>query len=340
MDHINVFTLHVIIYIVIIVRTHISTILLQPVSYYKNMKGKNTRSVLSEYIGRLYKLPSKHILFIKKICDDCHNASLVIDDIQDNSLYRRGKPTSHIVYGIPYSLNAGYLCAFKLLYTLPKDLKMHFNGSSYMHTETIREQILTCATQSIYEMHIGQGLDIYWSTYKITPSMQEYLDMIEKKTGTLFTYVNKLCSIIHPNVLSVLETENIHNGLKLLCYFFQIRDDYINITDTHVWKQKSICEDFDEYKQTYMIVLFYHNFDISQSVKDTFFSVFYKSNKTKHDKLQLLRILHEHEILSNTYQYLLSSIGNLKEVLRIPFLYNLLKVKAYQINELEEYLLQ
>ena len=44
-----------------------------------------------------------------------HNSSLVIDDIQDGSLKRRGKDCAHIKYGVPISINAGYLQCFSLL---------------------------------------------------------------------------------------------------------------------------------------------------------------------------------------------------------------------------------
>lgn len=340
MDDLYRITLRILVYIVVIIRVNISNILLQPVTYYKRMKGKNTRSILSEYIGRIYKIPPEYILFIKRICNDCHNASLVIDDIQDNSECRRGQPSAHIVYGIPFALNAGYLSAFKILHTLPYELKERFQENQYTQSEEFRENMLVCATKSIYYMHIGQGLDIYWSTYKITPSMHEYFDMVEKKTGVLFTSVNEFCSIIQPNSISKLETQNIHHGLKLLSYFFQIRDDYINITDPDVWKQKTICEDFDESKQTYMIVLFYHDSRIPKGVKNEFFSLFYQTNKSKRNKLRLLRILHENEVLSRTYKYLLSTIEELKTTLRIPFLYKLLKVNNYQVRDLEKYMIQ
>ena len=41
------------------------------------------------------------------IIDDittAHNASLVIDDIQDDSVKRRGQPCAHLVYGMPLAL--------------------------------------------------------------------------------------------------------------------------------------------------------------------------------------------------------------------------------------------
>lgn len=35
-----------------------------------------------------------------------HNASLLIDDIEDNSKLRRGAPVAHSIYGIPLTINA------------------------------------------------------------------------------------------------------------------------------------------------------------------------------------------------------------------------------------------
>lgn len=36
-----------------------------------------------------------------------HNGSLIIDDLEDQSLMRRGKPCTYIKYGNDYAINAG-----------------------------------------------------------------------------------------------------------------------------------------------------------------------------------------------------------------------------------------
>ena len=88
-------------------------LLLEPVSYYKTQKGKDTRKVLSNLFGKLLGVNDENIELINRITNDLHNASLVIDDIEDNSLLRRNKPCAHIKYGIPLSINAGYYSFFK-----------------------------------------------------------------------------------------------------------------------------------------------------------------------------------------------------------------------------------
>jgi len=50
-----------------------------------------------------------------------HNASLLIDDIQDNSKLRRGSPVAHSIYGVPLTINAAnyvYFLAMQKALTL------------------------------------------------------------------------------------------------------------------------------------------------------------------------------------------------------------------------------
>lgn len=41
-----------------------------------------------------------------------HNSSLIIDDIEDNSLKRREKDAVHIMYGVDIAINAGNYAYF------------------------------------------------------------------------------------------------------------------------------------------------------------------------------------------------------------------------------------
>lgn len=308
---------------------NITRILVKPVTYYKDMKGKNTRNILCEYFGSLYCVPKDMVDLMKWVCNECHNASLVIDDIQDNSTSRRNLPCAHLVYGTANTLNAGYLTAFRTLSILPRKLREILERIIPRHTrETNREninqlvqQVTEMAIENIHNMHIGQGLDIYWSTNRITPSMDEYLQMIEYKTGILFTMVIDYFSLIMSSTIGEREKRTSLQSLRKLCHFFQIRDDYINIADKRFWEEKGICEDFDEKKQTYPIILFYHNQTIPKSEKDAFFRLFYKTQLSFSDKLSLLSILNTYGILNQTYQHLMLLKRDLEKEICIPFLF-------------------
>lgn len=74
-------------------------ILLEPVTYYKNQKGKNIRNIFCNWLGQLMNIKQEDIDFINEINSNVHNASLVIDDIEDNSLLRRNLPMrSHQIW--------------------------------------------------------------------------------------------------------------------------------------------------------------------------------------------------------------------------------------------------
>jgi geranylgeranyl pyrophosphate synthase len=146
-------------------------ILLEPVTYYKNMKGKNIRKLLGDLLGKLLNVNDENIILINNIITDFHNASLVIDDIEDNSLVRRNKPCSHIKYGIPMTINSGYYSAFKNLITIQQKFSK----------ETLNNII-----EYIFYIHKGQGMDIYYTQNKIIPSLEDYTKMMIYKTGYVF----------------------------------------------------------------------------------------------------------------------------------------------------------
>jgi geranylgeranyl pyrophosphate synthase len=79
-----------------------------------------------------------------------HAGSLIVDDIQDDSDQRRGRPALHRIHGMPVALNAGnwlYFMAQHLLTAMPlsKDARL-------LAHERIAECLLRC--------HEGQALDL------------------------------------------------------------------------------------------------------------------------------------------------------------------------------------
>lgn len=79
-----------------------------------------------------------------------HSASLIVDDIQDNSQIRRESPCLHIQHGIPRAINAGnwlYFWTFKNLRTLDID-------------EALRNKMHNAIQDMLYYGHLGQALDL------------------------------------------------------------------------------------------------------------------------------------------------------------------------------------
>ena len=52
-----------------------------------------------------------------------HNGSLIVDDVEDGSVMRRGGPCTYIKYGMDYSVNAGNFMYFAPLIKIKEFVK-------------------------------------------------------------------------------------------------------------------------------------------------------------------------------------------------------------------------
>jgi geranylgeranyl diphosphate synthase type 3 len=69
--------------------------LLEPYAYLKQIPGKDFRGHLIDCFQLWLDIPPEKVVAIKEIIDSLHNASLLIDDIEDGSSLRRGVPVAH-----------------------------------------------------------------------------------------------------------------------------------------------------------------------------------------------------------------------------------------------------
>jgi len=89
--------------------------LIEPYSYINGIPGKNIREKLIDAWNVFYNCPAEKVVIIKKIITMLHNASLLIDDIEDNSKLRRGVPVAHSIFGVPSVINSANYVYFKTL---------------------------------------------------------------------------------------------------------------------------------------------------------------------------------------------------------------------------------
>ena len=85
-----------------------------------------------------------------------------------------------------------------------------------------QEETKKAINYSMEKLHIGQGTDIYWMTKKYCPSIDQYLNMIDNKTGELLNLLIKLM-IIHSDD-KIQEKKKKYNYFQILRRFFQIRE--------------------------------------------------------------------------------------------------------------------
>ena len=296
----------------------IEEILLQPVKYYNELKGKNIRKSICNMLGLYLGVDKKDIDNVDEIIQFVHNASLVIDDIQDNSLLRRNKDCAHIVYGIPITINAGYLAIFKLLNELNKNKEL---------SETARNKIV----ENIYYTHIGQGMDIYYTQEKIIPTLEDYNKMIEYKTGMLFITIVDLLIEKTKNVIVKKKYDILCNCVSNFSLFFQIRDDYINLADVSYWKERGFCQDFDEEKISYLITYCTNN---KLDDYETINNLLKKQNKTNDEKKEILGLMKKNGLFDIIYNKLVDLKKEVLQVLNIEIIFQQLPFYKFEENGL------
>ncbi|EEZ99093.1 terpene synthase [Tribolium castaneum] len=212
--------------------------LLQPFTYIMQTPGKNIRSKLARAFNYWLNISEEKLKAIEEIVEMMHNASLLLDDIQDNSILRRGVPVAHSIYGVPSTINAANYVIF---IALQRVLELN-------HPEAV-----SVYTQQVLELHRGQGMEIYWRDSYTCPTEDEYKQMTIRKTGGLFMLAIRLMQLFSENKADYTKLTGI------LGLFFQIRDDFLNLYSKDYMLHKSYCEDLTEGKFSFPIIHAIHS---------------------------------------------------------------------------------
>ncbi|KAI6774713.1 hypothetical protein HG530_001471 [Fusarium avenaceum] len=192
-----------------------------PYDYILTLPSKGIRGAFIDSLNVWLDVPEDKTSVIKEVIGMLHNSSLIIDDFQDNSPLRRGKPSTHTVFGPAQAINT----------------------ATYIIVKAIKK------TQEI-----GQAMDLWWTANTIVPSIQEYLLMVNDKTGALFRLSLELLVLNSEASISDSTLESLGRAVSLLGQYFQIRDDYMNLIDDKYSDQKGFCEDLDEGKYSLTLI--------------------------------------------------------------------------------------
>jgi geranylgeranyl diphosphate synthase type 3 len=185
---------------------------LEPFKYLTQIPGKDVRGLLIDCFQSWLEIPEDKLIGIKDIIASLHNASLLVDDIEDNSKLRRGVPVAHHIYGIANTIN----CA-NYVYCLALE-KCHLLNSP---------QAMQVFVQELLNLHRGQGQDILWRDQHVCPTEEQYKGMVIDKTGGLFRLAVGLMQAFSCNHNANTDFRPL---LDVLALYFQIRDDMLNVS--------------------------------------------------------------------------------------------------------------
>lgn len=173
-----------------------------------------------------------------------HNFSLIHDDIEDSDTTRRGRPTAWTLWGIPQTLNAG-----DALYALSQLALLRLERTG-LPAEAIVDAARLLNETSL-RLTEGQFLDIRFES-RAQIDVEEYLAMIERKTGALLAAACELGALVAqapPSQRDALRAFGLHLGLA-----FQIQDDILGIWGDPAVTGKPVGSDLIRRKKTLPIL--------------------------------------------------------------------------------------
>uniref|UniRef100_A0A915PTX5 Pre-mRNA-splicing factor 18 n=1 Tax=Setaria digitata TaxID=48799 RepID=A0A915PTX5_9BILA len=208
--------------------------LLAPYHYILKLPGKQLRSRLAKAFNFWLQVDVDILDSIMAMVEMLHNASLMIDDIEDSSVLRRGLPVTHSIYGIPRTINTANYVYFAALSRCMLLGKLEAVG---------------IFTEQLLELHRGQGKELYWRDIVHCPTEEEYEEMAMQKTGGLFALTVQLMELFGK------KQYDFKSLIKNLAVYFQIRDDYMNLCSYTYAEQKTFAEDLTEGKFSFPIIV-------------------------------------------------------------------------------------
>ena len=215
---------------------HKDKIVMGPYHYLYAHPGKDFRTSLVQAFDAFLKVPSASLATITKVVGMLHTSSLLIDDVQDSSTLRRGIPVAHNIFGTAQTINSANYVYFLAL----QELQHLKNRDDAIHIFTIE----------LLNLHRGQGMDLYWRDTLTCPTEDDYLEMVQNKTGGLFRLAVQLMQA------ESAERERVDCVplVNLMGLIFQICDDCLNLSSSTYTKNKGLCEDLTEGKFSFPII--------------------------------------------------------------------------------------
>ncbi|MFP3872665.1 MAG: polyprenyl synthetase family protein [Candidatus Natronoplasma sp.] len=210
-------------------------------AYYPEAGGKKLRPTLAMITTGAFEEEEDKAIPYGIAIELVHNFTLVHDDIMDNDEKRRGRDTLHKKIGIPQAINAGdglFALAFKIL------------SETEVEGEIVRDLLYELSI-SVIRVAEGQQEDIsFETTYDITE--EEFIEMIEKKTGYLFRAAARGGAIIGGG--DEKQIEEMGEYARKMGIAFQIQDDYLDLIGEEDTIGKDVGSDIKEGKRTLMVI--------------------------------------------------------------------------------------
>lgn len=213
----------------------------QIAAYIINNGGKRLRPVLHVLLAQALGYQGDEHINLAAVIELIHTATLLHDDVVDESEMRRGEKTSHEIWGNSASVLVG-----DFLYSKSFQMMVKADSMRVM-------KILSDATNKISEGEVQQLLNIG----NLEISEADYFQIIANKTAKLFEAACELAGVIAGKGDETIK--ELGQFGMFLGTAFQIADDVLDYTADDESLGKNLGDDFNEGKLTLPLIFLLKN---------------------------------------------------------------------------------
>lgn len=228
----------------------------QPIWEFLDRGGKRWRPALFLLVCEALCKESSELIDYAIIPEVIHNGTLMVDDIEDESDVRRGRPCSYRIYGLDVAINAGNAMYFlPLLPLIANRLKVPAEKFQMIY-EVYAEEMMN--------LSLGQAMDIGWHkglANADSVSEEDYLQMCAYKTGTLARMSARMAAVLCGTEKELVD--KLGRFAESIGVAFQMQDDVLDLTgESFVEKKGGKGKDITEGKRSLIVI---HTLSIASS---------------------------------------------------------------------------
>ena len=247
-----------------------------------DLGGKRLRPMLTISCAKMLKIRNKNHIKLAAAVELLHTATLLHDDVVDESVYRRGEKTSHTLWDNKSSILVGDFLlgrAFQLM------------------VETNSIECLSILSKAAAIIAEGEVLQLV-ETNNINIKETNYIKIIESKTAALFSSACEVGGVVSGANKS--QKKKLFNFGKNLGTAFQLTDDALDYEGSSSQMGKNNGDDFYEGKVTLPVILALKNADRKE--KDFWEKTFNKKVRNKTDLRIAKKIIKDKDTINQTHK--------------------------------------
>jgi len=206
---------------------------LEPYLHIKQVPTKQIRSQLFHAINQWMKIPKDKLDIIERTINLLYEGMVILDDTLDNTMYCRGIPAAHRIFGYNRTMISGTaIFTFALNEVLElKNLKA---------VQIYVDEVLR------YYGGLAEEADFY--QFSKCPTYEEYLNNVKLRTLPALNLPFKLMQVFS-------DCKRDYSKLaELFTEYYQILNDYSSLYRKGNWHRKGICDDITEGKFTHAMI--------------------------------------------------------------------------------------